>query len=557
MESILKKHFPIILSIFFYSILATNLSFSQKLNTTRLIEIISADSIRRHVEFLGHDSLQGRGTGTHGEQIAAHYIADHLKKYQLTPLGDQRTYFQSIPMHGSYPLRQSELKLVFNDQEIQLELGKDYLLYKSGAQTFIPKPVPLVFVGYGIIAPEFDYNDYQSMDATGKVVVFLSGEPLSTDSLYFGGRNPTIYAYPESKQRIAISRGAIGSIEIPKLEWQDRDWTRLQKDFAFEDVTLAYSVTSILSVVINPEAAAKLFLNAQYDLNEIRNMAELHSMQSFPLATKISFKGSFEERDFFASNVIGMIEGTNQKPHDSYLIISAHYDHLGIGLPVQGDSIYNGVLDNAIGVAAVLELARAFAALPEQPLRSVIFLLLTGEEKGLLGSTYYLDHAIVPLHKTIANVNVDGIAFIDNFLDVVGIGAELSTLGDHLFHVSNQMGLQTSKIPSQFLALESFARSDQIAFAKAGIPAILIAEGLNLKSMSYAQALRNIIDWYDQIYHSPFDDLNQPINYDAARQHCQVLFSFCYSLANSTTLPEWKPGTPYINERLRTIAEKR
>lgn len=534
-----------------------SMGMAQQPSIESLIEIISADSIRKHTEILGHDSLQGRATGTLGERKAANYIARFFELLRLMPIGDQRTYIQSIPMHGSYPLRQSELTLFVDEGRERLELGKDYLLYKSGAQTFIPQPVPLVFVGYGIIAPEFDYNDYQSIDATGKVVAFLSGEPPSADSLYFGGQNPTIYAYPESKQRIAISRGAIGSIEIPSLRMQDQDWACLQKNFAFEDVTLAYSATSILSAIINSEAATKLFSRAQFNLHEIWNMAEHHSMQSFPLAARISFKGSFEERDFFASNVIGMIEGTNQKPRDSYLIISAHYDHLGIGPPVQGDSIYNGVLDNAIGVAAVLELARAFSALPEPPLHSVLFLLLTGEEKGLLGSTYYLDHAIVPLHKTIANVNVDGIAFMDNFSDVIGIGAELSTLGDLLFHVTSQLGLTMSPIPSQFLAIESFARSDQIAFAKAGIPAILIAEGLDFKTMTQEQALHNFINWYDQMYHSPFDDLNQPINYHAARQHCQVLFAFCYSLAHTTTWPEWKPGTPFINERLRSIAEKR
>ena len=204
-----------------------------------------------------------------------------------------------------------------------------------------------------------------------------------------------------------------------------------------------------------------------------------------------------------------------------------------------------------------MEIARAFSMLDQKPLHSIIFLFLTGEEKGLLGSTYYLDHPIVPLYKTMANLNIDGLAVNDQFNDVVGIGAELSTLGDHLKKVAEQLDLEVSPIPSQFLATESYTRSDQVAFARAGVPAILVSEGLDYKNMSPEQALQKVIEWSENIYHTPFDDLSQPINFEAARQHCQVLFAFCYSLANSEVFPQWKPGTSFINERLRTIAEKR
>lgn len=537
---------------------SSSFAFAQEPIVTEFRELISADSIRKHVQFLGHDSLQGRGTGTRGEQIAAQYIASNLEKYQLTPIGDQASYFQSIPMHGSFPLPESQLKIFFDAKEYKLTLGKDYLLYKSGAQTFIPQPVPLVFVGYGIIAPEFDYNDYQEIDVEGKVVVLLSGEPSSNDSLYFNGNDPTIYSYAESKQRLAISRGAIGSILIPSAkELQYQSWQRWVREFAFEDITLAYAVTSNLSVMMNPDAATILFERANFSLDQVIEMDRIGSIHSFELNLQLSFKGEFLEREFFASNVIGMYEGTNSKPNNTYLIVSAHYDHLGIGQAVAGDSIYNGVLDNAIGVAAAMEIARAFSVLDQRPLHPIIFLFLTGEEKGLLGSTYYLDHPIVPLYKTIANLNIDGLAVNDQFNDVVGIGAELSTLGDHLKKVAEQLDLNVSPIPSQFLNTESFVRSDQIAFARAGIPSILISEGLDYKSMSQDQALQEAIAWFENIYHTPFDDLHQQINYDAVQQHCQALFAFCYSLANSTRPPEWRTGTPFINERLRTIAEKR
>ena len=236
------------------------------------------------------------------------------------------------------------------------------------------------------------------------MVVFLSGEPPSNDSLYFNGNDPTIYSYAESKQRLAISRGAIGSILIPSpQESRQQNWQRSVREFAFEDITLAYSVTGNLSVLMNPEVAKILFKKAPIDLDRVFEMDRNGMVHSFELNMNLSFKGVFNEREFFASNVVGLYEGINRKPNDSYLIVSAHYDHLGVGQSLAGDSIYNGVLDNAIGVAAAMEIARAFSVLPDKPLHSIIFLFLTGEEKGLLGSNYYLDHPIVPLHKTIAD----------------------------------------------------------------------------------------------------------------------------------------------------------
>jgi len=522
------------------------------------LQNIALASLQKHLAFLGNDSLEGRGTGTPGGEIAAAYIARQLEQLKLLPVGDDSSYYQSIPMHGSRPLSNSMFTLVAGGKEHHFELGRDYVLYNSGAQTFVPKPVPLVFVGYGIIAPEFDYNDYQSLDVEGKIAVFLSGEPRSNDSSYFDGNRPTVYFYSEMKQRIAISRGARGSIMIPNpREERGRDWQYWLKQFAFEDVTLLYSVTANLSVLMNSAAAQSLFQGAPFSLSQIFEMDAANTMRSFPLAVAAAFRGQFQQRDFLAANAVGMLEGGDPRLEDSYLMVTAHYDHLGIGPAVKGDSIYNGVFDNAAGVAAVLEIAKAFATLAERPKRSIIFLFTTGEEKGLLGSTYYVDHPVVPLYKTIANVNVDGLAMFDTFNDVVGVGAELSTLGDFLQRLVLEHGLRVSPIPPEFLNAGAFTRSDQIAFAKAGIPAILLMEGSDYRNTSPAAGLRRMIEWGQQIYHTPFDDLHQPMNFQAAEQHAQFLFGFCRFLANRPEAPEWKPGTPFINARLRSIAEKR
>ncbi|MBN2013165.1 M28 family peptidase [candidate division KSB1 bacterium] len=520
-------------------------------------QTISADSLKRHITYLGDDALQGRGTGTEGEQIAARYIAERLKSYGISEKGDHGSYFQYIPMHGSMPTSQSRLRLIADSLELYCYYDRDYLCYQIGPQTFIPTPVPLVFVGYGIIAPEFDYNDYQELDVAGKVVVFLSGEPFSNDPNYFAGAQSTIYSYPESKQRIAISRGAVGSILIPTtLDDHMRPWEYWQQVFSFEDVKLAYSVASAFHIVMNQQAARLLFDYAEYPLYQVLDMDRTNTIRSFPLEISIKFDGDFKERDFLARNVVGMLPGHDTDLRDSYVLLSAHYDHLGFGKPVQGDSIYNGVFDNAAGVAALLELARVFQQSPDSPACPLIFLFTTGEEKGLLGATYYTDHPVVPLYRTKANINIDGLAMFDTFRDIVGVGSEYSTLRQHLQEVARELGLKVSSIPSEFLTFESFARSDQIAFAKAGVPSILIAEGFHCQNIPDATCQGLFMEWMQQRYHTPFDDLMQAMNLDAAVQHCEVIREFCRHVAEQKHI-DWYPGGPFVNERLRSIAEKR
>lgn len=519
---------------------------------------ISAERIYRHLAVLGSDSLAGRGTGTLGGDMAAAYLAQQFQSIGLLPVGDDSSYFQQIPMHASKPLPGSKFRLITKSGPVDLVLGADYLLYNAGAQTFIPKPVPLVFVGYGIIAPEYDYNDYQTLNVVGKIVVFLSGEPHAHDLSYFEGEAETVHALPEVKQKVAFSRGAVGSIMIPSLRHPfGCDWQYWLDQFAFEDISLFYSATGNLSVVMNPVAAGRLFEGAAYTLSEVMAMERANAMRSFGLQVSASFRGSFQQRDFLAANVIGLLPGSDPKLRDTYVLISAHYDHLGVGPAVAGDSIYNGVFDNAAGVASVLEIARAFTGLAEMPRRSLLFLLVTGEEKGLLGSTYYIDHPVKPLYRTIANLNVDGLAMFDTFTDIVGVGAELSTLGELLAQLAGELNLEVSSIPAPFADIAAFNRSDQAAFARGGIPALLIMEGLHYHNTPAAAGLQRMLEWGRHFYHSPFDDLHQPMNLAAAAQHTQILFAFCHRLANLQDEPKWKKGTPYLNARLQSLAEKR
>ncbi len=516
---------------------------------------ISSERIKEHLFILADDSLEGRGVGLKGSSIAANYIAERFKEYSLEIIPNQNSYFQNIPMHGSYPLKTSELSIASENDTILLDLGEDYFLYRCGQQTFIPDYLPIVFVGYGIVAPEFDYNDYQSVDVEDKIVIYIDGEPISKDEEYFNGLSPTVYSYSESKRRIAIGRGAAGTIQISLDQYAD--WTSVEKDFNSEDVTLAYSVSSNLSIILNPDLAEKLFHNSKYSFNDVLLMHQQNRMKSFPLKAKLKFRGQFKERDFIERNVIGLIKGSDSELNDTYLLISAHYDHLGIGEKVNGDSIYNGALDNAIGISVMLELTKSFSELYVKPKRSIIFIATTGEEKGLLGSSYYIDNPVVPLYKTVANINIDGIALFKDFLGVVPVGSEYSTLDNYLIQTTDSYGLTIEDIPPQFRSFDAFNKSDQLAFALGGIPSILVLEGLNNKTKSKDDVLNSFIDYYLKKYHTPFDDLNQVINTEAAAKHAKVLFDFAFRIADQIEVPEWKSGSPFINARLRSIAEKR
>jgi len=515
--------------------------------------IINPSVIQRHMNFLASDIFEGRGTGTTGGNLAAKYIAQELSQYGLKAIGDGNTYYQYVPMHGSFPLKTSKLTLYQEQDTIQLNLKEDYLLYKTGQQTFVPSPTPLVFVGYGIIAPEFDYNDYLETDVEGKIVVFLEDEPPSDDEEYFKGNIPTIYSYPESKHRLASSRGAAGSIMLSVNN--QLIWNELIFDFSFEDVTLAYSASSFLSILLNSNVADLLFENSEFSFDDVIEMKKSNTLKSFPLDSKISFWGEFKQRDFVSPNIVGLVEGNDSDLKDSYVLVTAHYDHLGIGTPFYGDSVYNGAMDNAIGVSVLLELARLFSELEKNQRRSIIFLSVTGEEKGLLGSTYYTDHPVVPLHKTIANINIDGVAFFKDFSSIVALGTEYSTLDKFVNSMANDYSLTVENIPNQFNQYEAFNRSDQLAFALAGIPSILILEGLKNKTRTETEVLESFINYMDNKYHTPFDDLNQQIDYEAAVNFTDILFDVIFKLASSDIAPEWKEGAPYIHARLRTIAE--
>jgi hypothetical protein len=333
------------------------------------------------------------------------------------------------------------------------------------------------------------------------------------------------------------------------------DWQRLQREFAFDHLMLAYSIPRHLSLILHPSEAPGLFDDALYDFQQVLAMRRAHKLRSFHLPVSISFEGSFRTRSFTSPNVVGLIEGADPKLKDSYVIVSAHYDHLGVGPEVAGDSIYNGVVDNALGVAGLLEIARVVSLRTGPPKRSLVLLFTTAEEAGNLGSSFFIDHPPVPLPKLVANINVDGLAFFDTFDDVVGIGGELSDLGSMLADSARGLGLEVSR-PEEFAwGHEAYARSDQAAFAAAGVPAILVSEGFSWRRTPREEAVARATRWLASVYHTPADDLEQPIEFAASAQHCGVVLSLLLTVADSPSPPEWRPAVAYAYQRALTLAD--
>lgn len=539
-----------VLKLFLILTLTASFIFGQLTNPFNRIKSFNKELFKRHLNFLGSDLFEGRAPGTLGGNLAAKYLALEFDKLKLIPIANNNTYYQNIPFHSYKPLPSCELNMLLDGITTTYKINSDFLLYQSAETIFFPNYVEIVFAGYGITAPEFNYDDYKSIDVGNKIVVILEGEPVSFDPSYFDGDLPTIYSLAEAKQRIALSKGAKGTIMIPlRKNDPNKYWESQVSSFAFENLTLASSPSTSLDILLNPAKANLLFAQTGYSIEEIYELHLKHGIKSFPLKTLAKFKGEFQQRDFVSPNIVGLLEGKDPELKDEYVIVSAHYDHLGIGPAIKGDSIYNGVFDNAAGVAALLETARMFSDKTFMNKRSIIFILTTAEEKGLLGSYFYTQNPLMPLFKTIANINIDGIASYDNFKSITGIGSEYSSLLIFLDKAAHERNLDITSIPPEFSSFEAYTKSDQHSFAKAGIPSILLLEGIDYENTDRNEAIKRMVDYSTTIYHSPFDDLNQEINYDAAAQHVELICAVIEKLANDEQVPEWFDNSPYINAR--------
>jgi Peptidase family M28 len=487
-----------------------------------------------HVRFLADDKLEGRLTGSAGYRQAADYVARHFKDYGLQPAGSHG-YFQPVQFTVQrVSAAGSRLALVRGGREEAVALGEDATL---GSRLPQPKAVdaPLAFVGYGLHLPEANYDDFEGQDLHGKVLVYLNGGPAEIAG--------PLKSHAHSSQELwkTIERsGALGAISLSNPKSMDIPWSRAslaasQPGMWIADPDLQDTHRPMLTVTWNPAHAEKLFAGSGHTFAELLALADAGKpMPRFALAAALGGKVAAVTEAVESPNVVAALPGTDRSKKDSYVVLSAHLDHLGIGEPIRGDRIYNGAMDNASGVASLLEIARTLHASGARLRRSVLFLAVCGEEKGLLGSRYFAAHPTVPRQALAADLNMDMFLPIYPLRQLTVQGVDESSLGDDARAVAKGAGIEV--VPDRQPDRNHFVRSDQYNFIRNGVPALAFSFGAAPGSPE--ERLR--ADWLTQRYHAPSDDVNQPVDLEAAARFNQLLIELTERVANEETTPSWK-----------------
>lgn len=513
--------------------------------STQSLEYAQPNRIKSHVRFLADDLLEGRDTGARGHEIASLYIASEFEKYALVPAGDNGSYMQRIQFRQAF-LDQSSASMTFKnaDTELSLSYPSDYLTYADSSRTESSLQGKLVFVGYGIVAPELNHNDYENIDVKGKVVVVLSGKPQSFPSeegAHFGSSN--------QKYKHAVANGAIGYISIstpraektrpyqnllnflhmPQVRWLD---TQNKPDSAFPEI--------LARAYLSKDAAAKVFENAPQNLAQIYAMLEKdESPKGFDIDFSVDLRSRSQHKQISSPNVVAMLEGSDPVLKNEYVVYSAHSDHIGFAKTVKKDKINNGAMDNATGTAVLLETARLFSNLKTKPKRSILFVAVTGEERGLLGSDYFAKNPTVEQSAMVANVNLDMPILTYEFGDVIAFGANHSDMQASVTEAAKTVGITLSEDPWPDMAL--FTRSDHYSFVKQGIPAVFLVPGLVSVDPS-VDGSKQFNNFIGTNYHKTGDDFSQNFNWKAAQKFADVNFQIGNTLANQTQRSKWNKG---------------
>ena len=507
----------------------------------RALATIRGEALRAHMRFLADDRLEGRGTATRGHEIAAAYMATQFEAAGLEPGGVRGTWFQPVPFRRlqSIPV-EGALALLRGGREQRLVRDTDYLLGYDPVHERDRITAPLAFAGFGVTAPELGYDDYAHVDVRGKIAVLLSGGPPT-----FPSEQRAYYSSLLVKTRNAVARGAVGIVTVrtpvdeargpwarnvnqsrlPGMRWLDPDGVPNESHPQLE-----------LTATLSRSGANALFADSPVPLDRVFADAEAGRAQGFDLPARMRAWSRTRHSRVESPNVLGLLHGSDPKLEDEVVVVTAHLDHLGIGVPVNGDSIHNGAYDNATGCGALIELARAFASLPTRPRRSLLFVAVTGEEKGLQGSDYFAHFPIVPLPRIVADINMDMFLMLEPMRDVIVFGGEHSSLGPM---AARAVGL--SPVPDPAPEEVVFIRSDQFPFVRQGVPAVFpVLSGA--REVAPGDSLSPMQRWRRTIYHSPQDDMTQPMDMESGARFMRMQFLLALDVANATARPTWNRG---------------
>ena len=487
-----------------------------------------------YVKVLASDQMEGRETGSEGLKKAAAYIVDQLKADGLQPAGVNGFYQPVKFISRQIDESGSSLALVRNGKDEPLVLGED-AMFSTRVDLAPQVDAPLVFVGYGLRVPEKSYDDFAGLDVKGKVVVLISGSPADMPSAL-----ASHYQSTAERAKSLREAGAIGVISIPNPASMDIPWSRMKlartrPSMALADPSLDDSVGLRLLVIFNPADAQKLFEGSGHSFQEIAALAkDRKPLPHFPLTADIKAKAKVVTTQVESDNIIAKLPGADPKLKDEYVVLSAHIDHLGIGEPINGDRIYNGAMDNGSGSALVLDIANSLHRSHASLKRSVLFVWVTAEEKGLLGSRFFTAHPTVPRNSMVADINTDMFLPIFPLKVLTVYGLDESDLGDVVRQVAEQQGIQVQPDPQPLR--NAFIRSDQYNFIRQGIPAVAMKVGFVPGSPEAAIEKK----WLTERYHAPSDDLDQPVDLAAAGKFEDIVQALTIKVANDPQRPQWK-----------------
>jgi Peptidase family M28 len=490
-----------------------------------------------YVEYLASDKLEGRNTGSEGHRAAAEYVAAHFEQDGLKPAGErgyiQPVKFETLELDES----KSSLSLELDGQERVMQLGEDaYVNMRVDPAPSVEAGV--VFVGYGLRVPESQYDDFAGLDTRGKIAVYLTGAPASMSSAVAAH-------YQSDGQRWAAlkSAGMIGAVMIQNPRHMDIPWprlasSRLQVTMQLAETRLVETVGEQIAIRWNAAHAEELFGGTKHTLDELVAIAEQgKQLPRFALPTKLKVKTAVKHGEVESQNIAAIFPGSDPKLKGEYVVMSAHIDHLGVGQPINGDAIYNGAMDNASGVASLLEVADHLKEAGVKTKRSILLVALTGEEKGLLGSRYFAAHPTVPPARMAADVNVDMFLPLYPLRMLTVYGLEESTLGEAARSVAQPMEIAIQPDPEP--ARNIFIRSDQYNFVRLGVPAVLFKFG-NVKGSKEAEVEKK---WLTERYHAPSDDVNQPVDKQAAANFNIFVERLIERVADEDARPVWKENS--------------
>ncbi|MEQ9299317.1 MAG: M28 family metallopeptidase [Cyclobacteriaceae bacterium] len=511
---------------------------------------ISETSLRSHVEILSSDDFQGRKPFTEGEVKTINYLQEQFKQYGLEP-GNGDSYFQDVPMVEITANPSPTMIISGGSDDLVLNVSEDFVAFSEQSVDNVSlNASDLVFAGYGVVAPEYDWNDYEGIDVKGKTVVVLVNDPgfASGDSTFFKGETMTYYGRWTYKYEEAARQGAAGCLIIHETVPAGYPWLVVRNSWSGAILSLEKSGGDFQSDImgwITRDAAIKIFEASDQDMKNYSQRSRSADFKAISLGLSATVAVGNEIRKDMSKNVIAKITGT-EKP-DEYIIYSAHWDHLGIGNTIDGDSIYNGALDNASGTATLLGIAEAMSK-SAKPKRSVIFLAVTAEEQGLLGSKYYAENPLYPVASTVANINMDGIRAYGPMKDLTVVGYGQSELEDIAEIYAKEQGRYI--IPDPNPGKGYFFRSDHFEFAKVGIPALYASGEYEhmTKGVDYVDSLTRV--YLSSQYHRPQDEYDPATwTFDGMALDGMLMYNVGWQLANSNEWPKWKVGSEFKSIR--------